>query len=97
MSKEFVACLKDIKASLESTLPDTRKMVTDAFDEMLNSVSAGSEKSLSDVTPEDILGAIRTTAEANLDYMSAEQIDALMSAFAPAFAPIPKEEPSQND
>lgn len=97
LSKEFVACLKDIKTSLESTLPDTRKMVADAFDEMLNSVTAGSEKSLSDVTPEDILGVIRTTAEANLDYMSAEQIDALIAAFAPAFAPIPKEEPSQND
>lgn len=97
LSKEFVACLRDIKAARESTLPDTRRMIEEDFNEMLGSVTANSQKSIMEVTPKDILNVIKNSIWGNLDYLSTEQIDNLMNALEPLFAPGPEKERHKND
>lgn len=97
LSKEFVACLRDIKATRESTLPDTRRMLEEEFNEMLGSVTASSQKSIAEVTPKDILNVIKNSVFGNLDYLSTEQIDNLMNALEALFAPGSEKERHKND
>ena len=92
LSREFVACLKDIKSNLEAQLTDTKKLVSDAWDAVVKEVTHGGEKELQEVTQDDMMAYFRSLFEGNLDYMSKDEVDALVAALKPAFAPVPKKE-----
>lgn len=97
LSREFGACLRDIKKSMESQLDETRKLVSETFITMVESVTADSSKPLNTVTPNDILGVMKNMISANADYMSEDEIDAFINSAKPLFAPIPKKELIDND
>lgn len=72
-------------------------MIEEDFNEMLGSVTANSQKSIMEVTPKDILNVIKNSIWGNLDYLSTEQINNLMNALEPLFAPGPEKERHKND
>ena len=97
LSREFGACLLDIKKNMESQLDETKKLISDTFDEMVASITQNSAKSLSSVTQEDILGAIRNNLLIAADFLDPEQVDQLIESMKPLFPPIPAKEQSTDD
>ena len=97
LSREFGICLRDIKKGMDSQLDESKKLVSDAFEEMLTNVTQDSAKPLSNVTSDDILGVLRDNISASADYMEPEQVDKLIEALKPLFAPIPAKEKPADD
>ncbi len=97
LSREFAICLRDIKKHMDSQLDETRKLVSDAFEEMLASVTQDSDKPLAAVTSDDILGALRENILTAATDLSPAQVDQLIDSLRPLFVPIPSKEHSAND
>ena len=97
LSREFAVCLRDIKKHMDSQLDETKKLVSDAFEEMIANVTQDSAKPLTAVTPDDILGALRENISVTANNLSTAQVDQLIESLRPLFVPIPSKELSAND
>lgn len=96
LSREFGVCLRDIKKDMDAQLEGNRKLVSEAFEEMLTSVTQNSSKPLSTVTSDDMIGALRDILSA-ADIMDSEQLDQFIEAAKPLFAPVPTKEKTTDD
>lgn len=97
LSLEFASCLKDIKNKMDSEIEESKKLTTEIFETMVNNITCGSEKTLTDITPQDILEQIKLYIGNTLDYTSEDELNQLINSLTPLFAPVPPKELIVND
>lgn len=97
LSEDFGIVLREIKKSMGSQLDESKKMMAEAFEQMLSSVTANSDKPLTEVSGKDVLDAVVGMVSDNLTYMTQEQLSNLKKSMEPMFAPVPQKEAEDHD